>query len=173
MPDLIFDNCVLSNFALTESMAILISLYERRAYVSDLVLLENLRGIQKGHDLLSAIPKGIEEGWMRRVSIRGEKERRTFESLSTSLGAGGASSIAIARERGFSFACDDKLARREATLSGVLVTGTIGILVKAVEARKLNLDEANRILERMLAIGFYGPVQRIARGMIRPANRPT
>jgi predicted nucleic acid-binding protein len=55
--------------------------------------------------------------------------------LSISLGLGEASSLAVAACRGFRFASDDQAARREAGRLGVGLTGTIGILAKAVRLR--------------------------------------
>jgi predicted nucleic acid-binding protein len=166
MPDLVFDTCVLSNFALVERLAILEGLYARRAWVTDFVVLENLRGIQKGYAGLAEIPKALSAGWLRLVPVNEEKERRLFEQLSTSLGAGEASSIAAARARGFVFACDDKLARREAALVGVKLTGTIGILVHAIRSNVLSMREANKILKRMKELGFHAPVTRITGTMV-------
>jgi len=165
MPDLIFDSCVLSNFALVEHLEILEALYARRAWVTDFVVLENLRGIQKGYPGLPEIPKAISSGWLRLVPLHEEEHRRLFEQLSTSLGAGEASSIAAAKARGFVFACDDKLARREAMLVGVKLTGTIGILIHAIKSDGLNLREANKILGRMRELGFHAPVARITSAM--------
>jgi predicted nucleic acid-binding protein len=165
MPDLIFDTCVLSNFALIGHLGILEGLYARRAWVTDFVVLENLRGIQKGYPGLPEIPKALSAGWLRLVPIHEENDRRLFEQLSTAIGAGEASSIAAAKARGFVFACDDKLARREATLAGVRLTGTIGILIHAIRSKAVSLREANKILGRMRALGFHAPVAKITNAM--------
>jgi predicted nucleic acid-binding protein len=78
-----------------------------------------------------------------------------------SLGWGEASSIAVAKVRGLIFACDDKVARREASLLGVRLTGTLGILKKALRKKILSLKEADQILNTMIAHGFYSPVRSI------------
>ncbi|MBN1102816.1 MAG: hypothetical protein JXL84_05305 [Deltaproteobacteria bacterium] len=161
MPDLVFDTCVLSNFALVGHLDILDGLYARRAWVTDFVVFENLKGIQKGYPGLSGIPKAVSAGWLRVVQIHDEKDRRVFEQLSVSLGAGEASCIAAAKANGFIFACDDKLARREAALLGIKLTGTIGILIHAIQSEALSLREANKILARMRSFGFHAPVAKI------------
>ena len=59
------------------------------------------------------------------------------------------------------FACDDKAARKEAALLGIRLTGTIGILTKAVRTKVINLKTADRSLEKMIAAGFYSPIVSI------------
>lgn len=61
----------------------------------------------------------------------------------------------------FIFAYDDIVARREAKLLNVKLTGTLGILLKAVKRRLINQKEADRILARMIENGFYSPVRSI------------
>lgn len=165
MPEILFDTCVLSNFALSGSLPLLKSLYSQSAFITDLVVLENLRGIQKGHASLNAVRQAVDEGWLHEVSCSTSEEKRLFETLSLSLGAGEASCIAIAARRGYVFACDDRAARREATLCGVVLTGTIGILVKAVKVGAVDLKEANALLKKMVRSGFYAPVGRITEEM--------
>jgi len=88
MPEIIFDTYVLSNFALSGSLPLLKTLYPRSAYITDLVALENLRGIQKGYAALSAVRQAVDEVWLREVSCASLEEKRLFETLSLSLGAG-------------------------------------------------------------------------------------
>lgn len=166
MPEVIFDTCVLSNFALSGSLSLLKSLYPRSAFISDMVVLENLRGIQKGHAALSAVRRAVTEGWIREVSFSGPEEKRLFETLSVSLGIGEASCIAIACRRGYVFACDDRAARKEAALCGVRLTGSVGILVKAVRVGVVDLRKANGILKKMVDQGFYAPVEKLTREMV-------
>jgi len=59
--------------------------------------------------------------------------------------------------RGFRFASDDQAARREAGRLGVGLTGTIGILAKAVRLRICDIKTADRYLAKMIAHGFYAP----------------
>lgn len=48
MPDIIFDNCVLSNFALSKAYPIIETLYADSACVTDFVAAENMTGIAQG-----------------------------------------------------------------------------------------------------------------------------
>jgi predicted nucleic acid-binding protein len=166
MPEIVFDTCVLSNFALSDSLPLLKTLYPQSALTTDLVALENLRRIQSGHAALAAVRQALAEGWLHEVSCTGREEKRLLENLSVSLGAGEASCIAIARSRSYVFACDDRAARKEATLCGVRLTGTIGILIKAVRQGTVELKQANAILRKMVERGFYAPVARITREML-------
>jgi len=161
MPEIVFDNCVLSNFALSDSLYLIKRLYWNTAYVTNLVMAENLRGIIKGHRELAHIREAVKEGWLGEITLDSPEEMTLFESLCVSLGFGEASAIAAAKSRGFVFACDDKTARREAALLGVKLTGTIGILTKAVRRKLINPKEADEILRRMIFCGFYSPIVSI------------
>lgn len=162
MPEIVFDNCVLSNFALSDSLNLIESLYAHTSYVTDFVAAENNKGILMGYKKLSRIREAIKTGQIKEITIKGKKEKSLFESLSVSLGFGEASSIAVAKVRGFIFACDDRLARREAAFLGVKLTGTIGIILKAVRKQIIDNKVADRILTKMVAQGFYSPVKSIS-----------
>jgi predicted nucleic acid-binding protein len=56
---------------------------------------------------------------------------------------------------------DDRLARAEAGRLAVLLTGTVGILVKAVRSGVCDTGTADDHLEKMIAAGFFSPVQSI------------
>ena len=160
MPKVIFDACVLSNFALSRSLHILKSCYEGYAYISSFVAAENLRGFLSGYVELEEVRKAVDH-WLIETSIEGREEKTLFETLSVSLGAGEASSIAIAKVRGFTFASDDRGARKEAGLLGIPLTGTVGILHKAVKMKLITLHNGDLILSRMNEKGFYSPVKSL------------
>jgi predicted nucleic acid-binding protein len=159
--DHIFDNCVLSNFALSGSLSIIKKLYANTAYVTDFAVAENMKGILKGYAGLIAVREAIKEGWLKEITLETEDEKSLFESLAVSMGLGEASSIAVAKTRGFVFACDDRVARRDAGFLGVELTGTIGIIMKAVKKKLFSPKEADSILRRMIAHGFYSPINSI------------
>lgn len=161
MPDVIFDNCVLSNFTLSGSLSIIKRLYANTAYVTDFAAAENMKGILKGYAGLTAVREAIKEGWLKEITLETEDEKTLFETLSVSMGLGEASSIALSKTRGFIFACDDRVARREAGFLGVKLTGTIGIIIKAVKKKVVGPKEADSILRRMIAHGFYSPINSI------------
>jgi len=69
MPEIIFDNCVLTNFALTDSLYVIKHLYANTSYITDLVMAENIRGIIKGHRKLANIREAVREGWLREITL--------------------------------------------------------------------------------------------------------
>jgi len=161
MPEILFDCCVLSNFALSDAFHVIKKLFANSSYATNFVMAENLRGILGGHNKLVSVNEAIKEGWLKEITLEGEKEKALFETLSVSLGFGEASSIAAAKTRGYVFACDDRAARREADLLGVKLTRTIGIIIKAVKKKVINREEADAMLKHMIANGFYSPIRSI------------
>jgi predicted nucleic acid-binding protein len=161
MLEIVFDTCVISNFALTGALGILEGLYRNKAHITDFVAAEILRGIQAGHARLGAIPKAVQAGWLKEIGLRTGKERELFKTLSVSLGMGEASSIAIAKRRGLRFASDDRVARAEAARLDVPLTGTLGILVKAVRTGVCELRTADAYLGKMIEAGFFSPVRSL------------
>lgn len=160
-PEIVFDCCVLSNFAQADSLDLIKRMYSGLACVTPAVSSENLRGIQGGHDGLTAVRDALREGWIVEIVLKTRAELSLFEALSVSLGQGEGSSIALAKSRSLVFACDDKAARREATILGVRLTGTIGILLRAVCGKLLSRREADALLVRMIKAGFYSPVRSL------------
>lgn len=160
-PEVVFDCCVLSNLAQADSLIIIKKMYPGVACVTASVSAENLRGIQGGHKGLTAVRDAIRQGWLAEIALKTRAELGLFEALSVSLGQGEASSIALAKARSLVFACDDKAGRREATILGVRLTGTIGILLRAVRDKLLSQREADALLGRMIKAGFYSPVRSL------------
>lgn len=161
MPEIVLDTCVLSNFALSRSLFILQSCYSRQVYITSFVMAEILKGLLKGYKELSGIKKALSEGWMIETSLKNIKEKTLFETLSISLGSGESSSIAVAKNRGLTFATDDLVARREAILLNVPLTGTVGILIKAINSKVITLQKGETILTHMKEHGFYAPVSSL------------
>jgi len=161
MPEIVFDSCCLSNFALSGSQFILENLFGRSAYITEFVAAEILRGIQHGHKDLIKIQDSIKKGWIGEISLITTEEKALFKSLSVSLGLGEASSIAIAKTRRFRFASDDRTARREARHLDIQVTGTLGILKKAVLNTIIEPEKGDIILAKMTAKGFYSPISSL------------
>lgn len=161
MPEIILDCCCFSNFALSNSLFILKNLYSKSAFITEFVSAEILRGVQIGHKDLAKIQDSLREGWLKEVVLSTKKEKSLYETLSVSLGLGEASSIAVAKSRGFFFACDDRAARREAGFLDIKLTGTLGILKKTMQNKTINLKEGNLILTEMIAKGFYSSVNSL------------
>lgn len=167
MPDIIFDTNVVSNFARAGQLGLLRRLYPDNACCSGFVVSEILRGLHQGHLELEPLSTSIADGWPRQEDLATTAERQLYAAISLSLGDGESSCLALAAHRGYVFACDDRLARNEAARLGVVLTGTVGILIKAVRIGNIELKEANSILRKMLKAGFYAPVKTITASMVR------
>jgi predicted nucleic acid-binding protein len=166
MPEVIFDTMVISNFAKAGQLGLLRTMYSDNACCSGFVVAEVLRGFRQGHADLENLVKLLADGWPRQEELLTPTERQLYASISISLGDGESSCLAIAAQRGFVFACDDRLARSEAVRLSIPLTGTIGILIKAVRTSVIDIKKANAILKRMIQAGFYSPVVRITSDMI-------
>ncbi len=166
MPDIILDTNVLSNYSLAGRLDLLKRLYPTSACCAGAVMTEILHGVQCGHAGLRDIFESLGQNWPRIEDPASPSEQQFFALLSISLGAGESACIALAAQRRYIFACDDRLARNEAIRLGVTLTGTVGILVKAVRVGAIEMKEANTILGRMIKAGFYAPVKRIEKEMV-------
>jgi len=162
MPEIVLDCCVISNFALAGALGVLEALFAKKARITEFVAAEVLRGIQAGHTRLDEIPKAVRAGWLRESSLKTREEKRLFEALSRSLGLGEASAIALAKSRGLVFASDDRVARAEAAALDVCLTGTLGILARAVRTGVCELGTADAYLTGMIEAGFYSPVRSLS-----------
>ena len=168
---IIFDNTVLSNFALVQAFDILLRLYASKSFVCGAVLQEITLGIESGwkypqllsRTRLQAITQAIEDGWLMlppinvNLSDKLLEERITIE-YGQRFGAGEAESMALARTRNWVFASDDSKARQFSQEQGIQVTGTLGILVKATSLFLIDLPEADALHTHMIDEGYRSPL---------------
>ena len=166
MPDLIFDTMVISNFAKAGQLELLRRMYAANACCTGFVTAEVLRGVRQGHTDLEVLVTSLSEGWPRQEDLATPAERHLYARIAISLGDGESSCLALAACCGYLFACDDRLARSEAVRLGVPLTGTVGIMIKAVRSGVLDLNKANAVLRMMIAAGFYAPIKRITSQMV-------
>ena len=96
-----------------------------------------------------------------------EAEMDTFIRLSHKFGRGEASCLAIALHRNASILTDDLDARRFAQQGSIAVSGSIGILVKAIDRSQLSREQGNHLLHLMIEKGFYSPVETLDRFVSR------
>lgn len=168
---IIFDNTVLSNFALVQEFGILQTLYSGKAYVSQAVLQEISAGKDSGWQYpwlksrkrLEAVGIALSVGWLRIPNSLPEIKLEQTEVQLTQeyrqcFGKGEGESMAIALFRGWIFASDDGTARKFAQKQGIRLTGTLGILIKATTAEILSLCEADLIHSRMIDEGYRSPL---------------
>ena len=161
MPEVVFDCCVISNFALSGSLSIIRRMFSGKSYITNFVSAEISRGMQGGHRELTLVKEALRDGWLKEISLETEEEKTLLDALSISLGFGEASSIAVAKTRGYVLASDDNVARREANLLSIKLTGTIGILSKAVKKNIVKTKIVDSCLKKMTAHGFSLPVASI------------
>lgn len=109
---IIFDNTVLSNFALVQAFGLLPLLYKGRAFIGQAVLQEIQAGIESGwqyphlrsRNRLQTINHGLQKGWIQLPNSEGDPENDILElkravEYGQQLGAGEAEAMAIARTR--------------------------------------------------------------------------
>ena len=85
MPEIIFDSCVLSNFALVDGIGVLRRLYAGKSYITDFVRFEIMKGIHSRHEKLFEINVALKDGWLQETVLKTKKEKEFFEGLSFSL----------------------------------------------------------------------------------------
>jgi len=100
--------------------------------------------------------------FVRRIAMS-EREIERARELGARLGAGEAESIAVALLRRGLLLTDDRPARRVAKDLGVRVSGTLGVLVGLVDAGHLAANRADRLLARMIEVGYRSPVGSLSR----------
>jgi len=152
---ILINTTVLSNFALARAVPLLMVFCGGEGRATDQVLAEFEAGVQRR--ILPATPLH----WLKRVKLRGPRERALFLQMRTRLGAGEASCLAIAMVRGYDFLTDDMKARRVAQTEGVTVSGSIGVLMELIRTHKLTLDEGNNILKMFIQHGYFSPIKRL------------
>ena len=89
-------------------------------------------------------------------------EYKLFLELAGHLGRGEASSMAAAKIKSAIVVTDDRAARKQCLKMKIPVTGTIGILKASFASGQISLSDSDTILERMIASGFFSPVNNIS-----------
>jgi predicted nucleic acid-binding protein len=105
------------------------------------------------------------DGWLRRHVLSTDAELEAHAALHQQrprLGAGEAASLATCIANGWALASDDQDARRVATTRTVPVTGTIGILLRAIRREVLGVAPAEELLQLMIEAGYRSPVTHLA-----------
>ncbi len=147
----LLDNTVLSNFAVVQQPELALRACPGRACTTEAALAEYLAAPEN--------ERFDEDAWRDLPIIElTDGERQLAEPLPASLGAGERACLAVAIARRGLLASDDLHARRVATRQGAKTTGTVGLLVMAIEADLLSLDQANALLAAMIAAGYRSPV---------------
>ena len=150
-PNLVLlDNTVLSNFAHVNRSDLVMDLWASCA-----TTLEAWQEFQNGITI-GKLPKNAWKG-LSRIELT-TNERQLSNDLANLLGLGECTCIAAAKHRNGMFVTDDRRARQVALGLGLVVTGTLGLLVIAVERKRIALKEANQLLVEMIERGYHSPV---------------
>lgn len=164
MTEAIANTTVISNLAAIGRMDLL-HLVLGTVHISTEVYAEIQDGLAEGSDFYAGIGRLIHpltaDGWLRLTSLQGDAELRLFSELPAALHRGEASCLAIAAQRGWAFLTDDARARKAARGLGVVISGTLGLLVQAVKDGLLALDEANDLLAQMIRAGYHSPYSEL------------
>jgi predicted nucleic acid-binding protein len=161
----LLDNTILTNFALVDRAELVTRLWPTAACTTAAVMAEYAVGVAEG--LLPA------DAWtdLPVVELAGE-EAAFAERLSSKLGAGERTCLAVALHRQGLLASDDLDARHAADQHRVPKTGSIGILVSCVRRGLLSREEAESLLGEMIAFGYRSPVDRLG-SLIDKRERPS
>jgi predicted nucleic acid-binding protein len=87
-----------------------------------------------------------------------EAELGLYGELPARLHKGEALCLVIARHRGWILLSDDRAARDEGIRLGIVISGSVGCLVLAVERGLCTLEQANIWLNEMIRQGYRSPV---------------
>jgi predicted nucleic acid-binding protein len=159
MPDFIFDNTVLSNFAAIGKVDLLATQFDENAFTTIEVMDELKRGIEKGYHFLVPALKAAErsEGWLKILVLKSIEESLLRQELNEFLHPGESSCLVLAVSRNMVLVTDDLAARKLATRRKVRLTGTVGLLIEMIHSGSLPLEEGNTFLEQMMESGYHSP----------------
>jgi predicted nucleic acid-binding protein len=148
---ILLDATILSNFALVRRSDLVLRLWADRACTTPATHGEYQAAVD-----IRLMPA---EAWANLPIVTLCDAEVVFAAeLSSRLGAGERSCLAVASHRQGLLASDDRDARRTAHHHKIPVTGTLGILVLCVQQGHLSKEEANALLEKMIAAGYRSPV---------------
>jgi predicted nucleic acid-binding protein len=149
----LLDTTLLSNFAHARRPDLLLSVLGLAATTPQV-----MAELRKG-EALGFVPT-CDWSWLP-VWVSTEAEARTATAWARQLDPGEAECLAVAQGRGCRFLSDDLAARRLAESLGLVVSGTLGVLLKAVEIGVLGVGPADDLLHVMIGRGYRAPVRSL------------
>lgn len=151
---ILIDNTVLSNFALIRHPTAIQYAFSEPICTTEQVFQELKQGMKLQH-----LPKFSWE-WLEVIEMT-EVEATQFTQLQRQLDKGEASCLAVASQRQWKIATDDKDARKWAIRLQIPHTGTLGILGVLVVKNYIGLDEGNTWLASMIEAGYRSPMSTL------------
>jgi len=150
----VLDNTILSNLARVGRADLVERIWGKNAHTTPKVMKEHSAGVESG-----ILPLG---SWSGLVATELTKEEReTYRALSSRLGEGERSCIAVVQHRGGILVTDDRDARTAAKARSLPTTGTVGVLVLAVKRGLMSLEEGNALLQLMIDRDYRAPVEKL------------
>ena len=106
------------------------------------------KGKDKGHPDALQIEKAIQQGWIKTIQVQ---LNRDFKKAAKTAGLRNAEAVVIqyAYQNRLIALLDDEPARVFARTLGIIVRGTLGILIQATKNNILNRQEAMQILDKL------------------------
>jgi predicted nucleic acid-binding protein len=151
---ILIDNTVLSNFASIRHPEYISRAFREEIGSTEAVFDELKAGIRLGR-----VPM-CEWEQLKKIQMT-SLEQSQFRQLNRKLGRGEASCLAVAVQRNWKVATDDKDARQWAVRLNVPHTGTLGILVILVKHGYIELSKGNEFLRRMMEAGYHSPITEL------------
>lgn len=141
----VLDTTALSNFAYVDRVDLLAGL-PRVCSVPE--VRDELRD---GVDAYPYLQRALDRlGEVIPLVVLAESALEAAAELESVLDPGEAQAFAVANDRGGTLVTDDGHARTLARRRGVSVTGSIGVMVRAVEAGQIAVEDADRWLKRWI-----------------------
>lgn len=154
----VLDATVVSNFASTDRMNVLVNLLSAPVVVPAVVD-EIERGRSAGHEYLDAAV----EVFADQIDVRQVDDVVDATDLRARLDPGEAETIQAAIQFTGTVATDDLAARRVAEAKDLAVTGSVGLLVHSVERELIEEAEADEWLDTWRRRrGYYAPVESVS-----------
>ncbi len=110
--------------------------------------------VQAGYEQHGALEtqKGVEDGWIKVIYLT--NDQYIADLLNLGMTQTDAHVVALAQEQQADLLiADDAMVRKQAQSQGLLISGTIGILLNA--QRDGHIPDLKAILDQLIAVGFY------------------
>jgi predicted nucleic acid-binding protein len=146
----ILDTTILSNFAHAQRPELIQTALGETATTTVAVIAELRQG-----EALGFVPR-VNWRWLPILDLAADEEGLAQEYLAV-LELGEATCLAAAVTRQARFFSDDLAARRLAQANGLLVSGTIGLLLALVRREIITLAEGDGLLTIMMRQGYRAP----------------
>lgn len=157
----IANTTIISNFASLDALNLLRKCWPN-LHISEQVFTEIQTGLEQGYTFYAGVEQLLfplaEEGWLKLTAMQNEAERILYGNLLGKLHHGEASCLAIAHERNWLFLTDDNAARAAGKRLQIPISGTLGTLVRLIKQEQLSFDDAEKMLKKLIANGYYAPV---------------